>query len=183
MLLSPDGHFFHGAQSSLSHSPSSHSLTRDIVGSPVDFGYILGRDPKPFPPAVKVCKEMVDALGGIHSPHYARFKSLSFTGFTTLRKNANLLINLVALMVEADVPDIRVEPDKAVMKVRSLGFLGLRPFSALTVPGMCSQVQDKFLLSLSEDEAIHEFEALLNDTSYFASVLDRIHSVAQYWRA
>jgi len=61
---------------------------------------------------------MVDALGGIHSPHYARFKSLCFTGFTTLRKNANLLINLVALMVEADVPDIRVEPDKAVMKVR-----------------------------------------------------------------
>ncbi|GAA5901956.1 hypothetical protein JCM8208_006648 [Rhodotorula glutinis] len=137
LLLSPDGHFFH-----------------------VDFGYILGRDPKPFPPAVKVCKEMVDALGGIHSPHYARFKSLCFTGFTTLRKNANLLINLVALMVEADVPDIRVEPDKAVMKV-----------------------QDKFLLALSEDEAIHEFEALLNDTSYFTSVLDRIHSVAQYWRA
>ncbi|BGP41137.1 Phosphatidylinositol (PI) 3-kinase [Rhodotorula kratochvilovae] len=137
LLLSPDGHFFH-----------------------VDFGYILGRDPKPFPPAVKVCKEMVDALGGIHSAHYARFKSLCFTAFSILRKNANLLINLVALMQEADVPDIRVEPDKAVMKV-----------------------QDKFLLSLSEDDAIAEFEALLNDTSYFTSVLDRIHSVAQYWRA
>ncbi|BGP25770.1 phosphoinositide 3-kinase [Rhodotorula toruloides] len=137
LLLSPDGHFFH-----------------------VDFGYILGRDPKPFPPAVKVCKEMVDAMGGMHSPHYARFKSLCYTGFTTLRKNANLLINLVALMVDGNIPDIKLEPDKAVMKV-----------------------QDKFLLNLTEEEAIKEFEALLNDTSYFTSVLDRIHSVAQYWRS
>jgi len=84
----------------------------------VDFGYILGRDPKPFPPAVKVCKEMVDAMGGMHSPHYSRFKSLCYTAFTTLRKNANLLINLVALMVDANIPDIKLEPDKAVMKVR-----------------------------------------------------------------
>ncbi|GAA5868362.1 hypothetical protein JCM1840_005656 [Sporobolomyces johnsonii] len=137
LLLTPDGHFFH-----------------------VDFGYILGRDPKPFPPAVKVCKEMVDAMGGMHSPHYARFKSLCYTAFTTLRKNANLLINLVALMVDANIPDIKLEPDKAVMKV-----------------------QDKFLLNLSEEEAIKAFEALLNDTSYFSSVLDRIHSVAQFYRA
>ncbi|GAA6011669.1 hypothetical protein JCM10207_004202 [Rhodosporidiobolus poonsookiae] len=137
LLLSPDGHFFH-----------------------VDFGYILGRDPKPFPPAVKVCKEMVDALGGMQSPHYARFKSLCHTGFTTLRKNANLLINLVALMVDGNIPDIKLEPDKAVMKV-----------------------QDKFLLNLSEEEAIKEFEALLNDTSYFTSLVDRVHSIAQKYRA
>ncbi|KAM0746672.1 phosphatidylinositol 3-kinase [Meredithblackwellia eburnea MCA 4105] len=137
LLLSPDGHFFH-----------------------VDFGYILGRDPKPFPPAVKVCKEMVDAMGGMHSPHYARFKSLCYTGFTSLRKNANLILNLVALMVDGNIPDIKLEPDKAV-----------------------SKVQDKFLLGLSEEEAIKAFESLLNDTSYFTSVLDRIHSVAQYWRS
>jgi phosphatidylinositol 3-kinase len=84
----------------------------------VDFGYILGRDPKPFPPAVKVCKEMVDAMGGIHSPHYLRFKSLCYTGFMSLRKNANLIINLVALMVDGNIPDIKLEPDKAVSKVR-----------------------------------------------------------------
>lgn len=46
-----------------------------------------------------------------------------------------------------------------------------------------TQVQDKFLLNLSEEEAIKAFESLLNETSYFTSVLDRIHSVAQYWRS
>ncbi|KAE9385319.1 kinase-like protein, partial [Gymnopus androsaceus JB14] len=47
LLVAPDGHFFH-----------------------VDFGYILGRDPEPFPPAVTVCKEMVDGMGGTQSAQY-----------------------------------------------------------------------------------------------------------------
>ncbi|SNX81777.1 related to phosphatidylinositol 3-kinase [Melanopsichium pennsylvanicum] len=136
LLLSSDGHFFH-----------------------VDFGYILGRDPKPFPPPVKVCKEMVDAMGGTASPHYGRFKAFCYTAFTNLRKNANLILNLVALMVDANIPDIRLEPDKAVLKV-----------------------QDKFLLHLSEDEAIKEFEGLLNETSYLSTVFDRLHDMAQYFR-
>ncbi|CDO77014.1 hypothetical protein BN946_scf184298.g41 [Trametes cinnabarina] len=72
LLLAPDGHFFH-----------------------VDFGYILGRDPKPLAPPVKICKEMVDAMGGVQSVHYARFKSFCFTAFSILRKSANLILNLV----------------------------------------------------------------------------------------
>lgn len=125
-------------------------------------------------------------MGGVHSPHYSRFKSLCYTAFTTLRKNANLLINLVALMVDANIPDIKFEPDKAVMKVRE-GTLCARQTGAtlerLKRECICSQVQDKFLLNLSEEQAIKAFEALLNDTSYFTSVLDKVHSIAQYWRA
>lgn len=83
----------------------------------MDFGYILGRDPKPYPPPVKVCKEMVDAMGGTQSVHYQRFQSLAYTAFINLRKNANLILNLVALMVDAGIQDIQLEPDKAVWKV------------------------------------------------------------------
>jgi phosphatidylinositol 3-kinase len=96
LLLSPDGHFFHA-----------------------DFGYILGRDPKPFPAQMKLTKEMVDVMGGISSPQYAQFKSYCFTAYTTLRKSANLILNLFALMVNANIPDILIEPDKAVLKVNS----------------------------------------------------------------
>lgn len=28
----------------------------------IDFGFILGKDPKPFPPPIKLCKEMYDAM-------------------------------------------------------------------------------------------------------------------------
>ena len=135
-MLAPDGHFFH-----------------------VDFSYILGRDPKPFPPPVKVCKEMVDAMGGASSVYYMRFKKLCHITYACLRKNANLILNLVSLMVEANIPDIRAEPDKAVLKV-----------------------QEKFLLDVSEEQAVAHFESLLSDTSYLSSMFDRLHNVAQYFR-
>jgi phosphatidylinositol 3-kinase len=83
----------------------------------VDFGFILGRDPKPFPPPMKLCKEMVEAMGGANSIHYQRFKSYCYIAFNILRKSANLILNLFALMVYANIPDIKIEPDKAVSKV------------------------------------------------------------------
>ncbi|WFC94074.1 phosphatidylinositol 3-kinase [Malassezia brasiliensis] len=133
LLLSPDGHFFH-----------------------VDFGYILGRDPKPFPPPVKICKEMVDGMGGANSVYYARFRKLCNTAYASLRKNANLILNLVSLMVDANIPDIRSEPDKAVLKI-----------------------QEKFMLDVSEEKAVMNFEALFNETSYISSMFDRLHNMAQ----
>jgi phosphatidylinositol 3-kinase len=83
----------------------------------IDFGFILGRDPKPFPPPMKLSKEMVDAMGGASSAQYQKFKSFCYIAFNSLRKSANLILNLFALMVSANVPDIALEPDKAVQKV------------------------------------------------------------------
>ena len=37
---------------------------------------VLGRDPKPFPPPVKLCREMVDAMGGSQSQRYQQFQTL-----------------------------------------------------------------------------------------------------------
>ncbi|KAG8823128.1 Phosphatidylinositol (PI) 3-kinase [Serendipita sp. 401] len=133
LLLAPDGHFFH-----------------------VDFGYILGRDPKPFPPPVKLCKEMVQAMGGAQSPHYQRFNRLCYTAFTSLRKHSNLIINLVSLMVDANIPDIKHRD-------------------------VHEHFLDKFRLDLTEEEAIKHFESLL-PTSYFTAMLDMVHHWAQYWR-
>lgn len=36
----------------------------------IDFGYILGRDPKPMPPPMKLSKEMVEAMGGNRATRY-----------------------------------------------------------------------------------------------------------------
>ena len=36
----------------------------------IDFGYILGRDPKPMPPPMKLSKEMIEAFGGMQSDHF-----------------------------------------------------------------------------------------------------------------
>ncbi|KAH0565539.1 hypothetical protein GP486_001072 [Trichoglossum hirsutum] len=139
LLLAPDGHFFHA-----------------------DFGFILGRDPKPFAPAMKLCKEMVEGMGGASSPHYAAFKQYCFTAYTTLRKSSNLILNLFSLMVDANIPDIKMEPDKAVLKVK-----------------------ERFHLEMSEEEAIRHFEALIGDSvnAIFPVVIDRLHGFVQQWRA
>ena len=97
-------------------------------------------------------------MGGARSTHYARFKNFCFTAFTILRESANLILNLVALMVDASIPDIKHRD-------------------------VHEQIQDKFRLDLTEGEAIKHFEALLNEKSYFTVVLDRIYDLAQYWRS
>ncbi|KAI9731135.1 MAG: Phosphatidylinositol (PI) 3-kinase [Cirrosporium novae-zelandiae] len=139
LLLAPDGHFFHA-----------------------DFGFILGRDPKPFAPLMKLCKEMVEGMGSSSSPQYAQFKQFCFTAYTTLRKSSNLILNLFSLMTDANIPDIRWEPDKAVLKV-----------------------QERFHLEMSEEEAMRHFDALIEDSvnAIFPAMIDRLHGLVQGWRA
>lgn len=141
LLICPDGHFFHA-----------------------DFGYILGHDPKPFPPMMKLPIQIIDGMGGTSSENYDKFRSLCFTTYTTLRKSANLILNLFALMSHSTIPDIMVERDTnaAVLKVK-----------------------EKFCLEMTEEEAIFHFQNLINDSvnAVLPMVIDRLHNLAQYWRA
>lgn len=127
----------------------------------VDFGYILGRDPKPMPPPMKLSKEMVEAMGGINSEHYQEFRKQCYTAYLHLRRHANLILNLFGLMVDANVPDIALEPDKTVKKV-----------------------QDKFRLDLTDEEAVHYMQNLIDESvsSVMPALVEQIHKIAQYWR-
>lgn len=135
LLLTKSGHLFH-----------------------IDFGYILGRDPKPFPPPMKLSREMVEAMGGVNSEHYQQFRKFCYTAFLHLRRHANLILNLFTLMVDATIPDIALEPDKTVKKV-----------------------QDKFRLDLSDEEAVHYIQQLIevSATAVMASVMEQVHKFAQ----
>lgn len=66
---------------------------------------------------MKLCKEMVEVMGGMTSTQFQRFKSYAFIAFNNLRKMANLILNLFSLMTLARIPDIALEPDKVVYKV------------------------------------------------------------------
>lgn len=128
----------------------------------IDFGYILGRDPKPMPPPpMKLTREMVEAMGGTSSDLYREFLNLSHTAFLHLRRHSNLILNLFSLMVDANVPDIALEPDKTVKKV-----------------------QDKFRLDLSDEEAVHYIQNLIeiSVSDVMAVLVEQIHKIAQYWR-
>ncbi|KAG6032292.1 hypothetical protein E4U41_007264 [Claviceps citrina] len=139
LLLAPDGHFFHA-----------------------DFGFILGRDPKPFAPLMKLSREMVECMGGVHSDLYNRFRQYCFLSYAALRKSSNLILNLFGLMLHANIPDIRLEPDKAVLKVR-----------------------ERFHLELTEDEAILYLGNVIDGTltAFAPVVIDKLHEWAQALRA
>lgn len=139
LLLSPSGHFFHA-----------------------DFGYILGRDPKPFAPLMKLGSEMADGMGGQGSENWSKFREYSFTAFAALRKQSGLVINLLGLMVDANIPDIRAEPERVV-----------------------ERIMDRFMLSLSEEEAMRGFERIIEESvgAIFPVVIDRLHGIVQAFRS
>lgn len=65
----------------------------------IDFGYILGRDPKPMPPPMKLTKEMVDAMGGPGSEQYKTFTDLCFSAFFHLRRLVILTIQGILIIL------------------------------------------------------------------------------------
>ncbi|KAF7123343.1 hypothetical protein RHSIM_Rhsim12G0115800 [Rhododendron simsii] len=127
----------------------------------VDFGFILGRDPKPFPPPMKLCKEMVEAMGGAESQYYTRFKSYCCEAYNILRKSSNLILNLFHLMAGSNIADIASDPEKGILKL-----------------------QEKFRLDLDDEECIHFFQDLINESvsALFPQMVETIHRWAQYWR-
>ena len=145
LLLSPGGNFFH-----------------------IDFGFILGRDPKPFAPLIKLCKEMVEGLGGTTSPQYAQFKQYCFTAFSTLRKSSPLVLNLFSLMVQSSVQDVRMVEEQ-------MGGLG----------GVVGKVRERFHLDVTEEEAVRLLDQVLSDSvnAVFGVMIDKFHELVQNWRA
>lgn len=139
LLIKPTGHFFHA-----------------------DFGYILGQDPKPFPPLMKLPPQIIEAFGGADSSNYNKFRSYCFVAYSILRRNAGLILNLFELMKTSDIPDIRIDPDGAMLRVK-----------------------EKFCLDISEEEATIHFQNLINASvnALLPLVIDHLHNLAQYWRA
>ncbi len=52
----------------------------------IDFGYILGREPKLFQPTIKWTKDMADGMGGIESKEIKDFKIYCSYAFLHLRR-------------------------------------------------------------------------------------------------
>ena len=83
IMIRADGHLFH-----------------------IDFGFILGRDPKPMPAPIRLTTEMIDGMGGPDHANYSLFKSYCCQAYNILRRHATLTTTLVALMRDAGINDL-----------------------------------------------------------------------------
>ena len=104
-----------------------------------------GRDPKPWPPPFKLSREMVEAMGGGDSDFYRQFCAHACEAYNILRKSASLILSLFHLMAGAAIPDIRSDPEKAMLKLQARQAATLTPQGGLVLP-----------LSSSADTACNE---------------------------
>lgn len=134
-------------------------LTRDGHLFHIDFGYVMGDDPKKSligSPAMRLTADMVEALGGSESEFYQRFKSLCTSIFNFLRRE----YTTIALL--------------------------LMP---LTYIGVCSvsdverEIQNRFVPTESKSQANIQLCNTLNDSRgsiYVPSVVDLMHSSGKH---
>lgn len=127
----------------------------------IDFGFILGKDPKPKPPPMKLCKEMVEAMGGENSPGYNTFKTKCVEVFLQLRKHCKLIVNLFYLMINSSLSGMSGDAIKIIDKL-----------------------YDRFYISLSSEEAEKCFLGLITESvnALMPQIMEKIHVWANYWK-
>jgi len=121
----------------------------------IDFGFILGRDPKPWPPPMKLSPEMVEAMADKMND----FKLYCCNAYNTLRKSSNLILNLISLMIDAGIEHIN-QGDKSILKV-----------------------QEKFKLELTDEQANTVFLQLIDESreALAPQVSEFVHRWKKYW--
>lgn len=152
LLLCPDGRLFH-----------------------VDFGFIFGRDPKLFPPPMKLCREMVEAMGGPDSAGHARFATLSCEAFLQLRRAAPALL-------AATAPWCGSAPGGGSAAAGGGG--GGLPDLAGGPDAVLATLEQKLVLALDEEAAVAHYARLLAESAsaLFEGLKENAHRIAQYWR-
>jgi hypothetical protein len=75
-------------------------LTNDGRLFHIDFGYILGYDPKVFGTEIRLTSDMIDMMGGYESKNYKYFVELCNQCYNCIRQHSNLFYLLLGMLNE-----------------------------------------------------------------------------------
>ena len=96
ILLTPEGRLFH-----------------------IDFGFMMGRDPKPYAALpVRLSPEMIEAMGGPQHTLYRSFRQHCCEAYNILRRKSRLVYSMLHLMCGASLPDIGPDPAQLAIKLQ-----------------------------------------------------------------
>lgn len=69
----------------------------------IDYGFILGKDPRPMKtPYMRISEGMLDAIGGHHSEEYEEFKELCNQIYEISRRHVNTFVCMLSLLPKQD---------------------------------------------------------------------------------
>jgi intein/homing endonuclease len=96
-------------------------MTKDGQLFHIDYGFVLGYDPKPIEiPMMRISSEMINALGGENSKYFEEFKILCNQIYSCLRRHVNLFYSMLNLLVELQPPvqnSVKFEERKLVEEI------------------------------------------------------------------
>lgn len=127
----------------------------------IDFGYILGKDPKAFPPPIKLSKHMVECMGGKDSKTYENFKKKCVDTYIYLRQHARLIVNMFFLMIHSEIKELSENYETVLNKLHEK-----------FCPGMSQQEASNSLLNKIEESV----------NAIYAAWMDTVHNWATYFR-
>ncbi|KAK1939570.1 phosphatidylinositol 3-and 4-kinase domain containing protein [Babesia divergens] len=126
----------------------------------VDYGYILGSDPRLLPlPPFKLSNELLGFLGGRGSFFYRMFKERFYLVFSILRRHAKLIIILIYLL--------------APYNLRNVNFASI------------VDMESKFMLCVEDPTVLKRHVNYLIDssaTSLTSQVSDKWHQFSMFWK-
>ena len=134
----------------------------------IDFGFILGRTPKPLTAPIRLTGEMINAMGGEGSDNFTQFKQLACEAYNIVRKASPLILNMFVLLLNANIHDISVW--KSDRFSEDLG----------NIP----KLEEAFRLDLSNEEAVQEMQRLIQVSSraVMQEFWERTHKIAVYFK-
>ncbi|CAH8498725.1 unnamed protein product [Schistosoma guineensis] len=138
LLLTADGHLFH-----------------------IDFSFILGADPKPMAPEVRLTRAMIDGMGGPNSNQFNEFWKITFTAFLILRRHANLFLTLFSLMSNTGIQSFNGQQNNA-----------------------SEFLKEHFCVHQSEEKAVSRLANRMTESikAIVPDIMERIHTIVQYMR-
>lgn len=132
----------------------------------IDFSFVLGQDPKPLMPPMRLSKEMVDAMGGEMSQTHCDFHMVCEQMFLCLRRRPSLFATLLLALV----PD--QETGSSVDCMSAWEF---------TADDLHREVIHRFMPGLSDPEAATEFRQRVEASAAFC-LAEEMNDMLRHYR-
>ncbi len=118
----------------------------------IDFGYILGHDPRSWAVGpIRLTRDMIDAMGGRGSPGFDKFISHCCQAYRVLRSKSSLILNLLYLMKDSKIENLFDDHETVIQIVRDRFELNRTDESAeIWLLDKLNKCEDTFITAFSD---------------------------------